>query len=171
MKPKHAFRYTGVMHDTYFAALTLARIAFEDLNEVLAAVPDEALDWTPAAGTNSLPVLARHVISATAFLSASASGLGPDREKYVKGDRATAFKAKGVTGAALQAEVTAFADEVGLLLARGTDATLAAKMPWPMADGRNWCGAELLIHTIGHLREHVGQAELMRDLWLAKAAS
>ena len=29
-------------------------------------------------------------------------------------------------------------------------------------------GAEILVNGVGHLREHVGQAQLMRDLWLAR---
>ena len=32
-------------------------------------------------------------------------------------------------------------------------------------------GLECLFHALAHLREHVGQAQLMRDLWLARATA
>ncbi len=157
------------MHDTYYAALIRARDALTDLEETLAGVPDAALDWTPVSGTNSLAVLTRHSITATAWLGAQASGIGSDREAYLKNERAASFRARGTTTAALHEELTKFSDELGLLLARGNEATLAAEASWPMADGRNWKGAEFLIHAIAHLREHVGQAQLLRDLWLANS--
>ena len=64
------------MHPTFEAALDEATMAFGDLDEALAELPDLAVDWRPAAGTNSLAVLTRHAISAAKFLGATASGLG-----------------------------------------------------------------------------------------------
>jgi hypothetical protein len=155
------------MHPTYQAALIAARTAFADLSAAVADLPDESLDWAPVAGTNSVNVLVRHSITATRFLASGGAGLGPDRQAYMAGDRAEAFKVLGATSAGLIAEIDAFLPELETILGAGNDAALAVVAPWAFADGITPTGAHLVIHTIGHLREHVGQVQLMRDLWLA----
>jgi hypothetical protein len=155
------------MHATYQAALAAARSAFADLSAALADLPDAALDWTPAAGMNSANVLTRHSISATRFLASGGAGLAPDRAAYMAGDRAEAFRAQGATTAALLDEVRAFDPELEGIVGAGDDAALGAVASWAFADGVTPNGAHLLIHSVGHLREHVGQVQQLRDLWLA----
>jgi hypothetical protein len=50
-----------------------------------------------------------------------------------------------------------------------TSDSLRAAAGWRFADGAEPTGNELLLHAAGHLREHVGQAQLIRDLWLANS--
>ena len=163
--PSHAV----VMHAIYQAATHTINIALDDLSAAIDGLPDHALDWVPATGTNSMTVLVRHGISATKFLSAAAAGLRPDRPAYFAGDRAEAFQSAGVTAALLQAEIAAAQAPIEAILARGGDVALTEVAAWS-EDGTTPTGAQLLIHGLGHLREHVGQAQLMRDLWHANVA-
>jgi putative intracellular protease/amidase len=156
------------MHPVYAAANAMFNVALSDLLEVLATLDDEAVGWAPTPAVNTVAVLVRHAITATAFLAGTAAGLAPDRERYRSEERAAAFAASGVPVATLCDEVLALRNtRLPAILDHGTDATLAALAPWAM-DTRHWSGAELLIHAFGHLREHTGHAGLTRDLWLAR---
>jgi hypothetical protein len=155
------------MHVVYAGALMSARTALTDLATALESIPDAAVDWTPVGGANSLTVLVRHSVTATRFLAASAAGLAPDRAAYIEKERLPSFRARGASVASLAAEVESLALDLPAIFDNGTDASLAAASPWPWPEGRHPSGAELLVHTVAHLREHVGVAQLMRDLWLA----
>jgi hypothetical protein len=139
------------------------------LKEAIAGLPDEAFDWTPAPNTNSLTVLTRHCIAAARFFFQVASGQPGSIAEYRKGDRAEAFKAQGGNAAELIRAIDEFLPEMGSILAGGSEEDLAAMTGWPdeAPDVPTRSGAEILVAGIGHLREHVGQAQLMRDLWLA----
>jgi hypothetical protein len=93
--------------------------------------------------------------------------MNPDRASYLANDRAEAFKARGATAHDLMAEIQMLRGTLGEILAHGGDESLTSTVAWAWADGRHPTGAELLVHTVGHLREHTGQAQLMRDIWLA----
>ena len=86
---------------------------------------------------------------------------------YVTGDRVEAFKATGATAASLRAEVAVAIEAIPALYERGDEASLAALTPWPLGDLGPRNGAFLLVHSVGHIREHVGHIGLMRDLWVA----
>lgn len=148
------------------ANAVLARV-LNDLAETTNGLPDEALDWAPAPGQNSIAVLVRHSLAATPFLWGWAAGIPADRRAYFEGERATAFRTAGVTAAALTAAIDSARAELAAILERVTDQTLAAKAAWDWPDGGTPDGGELLIHAIGHLREHTAHAGLTRDLWLA----
>ena len=155
------------MHATFEAAAHVLRTALGDLTDVLADLPAEAAGWKPFAEANTLTVLVRHSLTGTRFLASTAAGLGPDRPAYLAGDRAEAFAAAGATCEGLRAEIAAALPELEAILAKGDAAALAAPASWAWPGGRTPTGAELLIHATGHLKEHVGQAGLLRDLWKA----
>lgn len=155
------------MHATFEAAAHVLRTALGDLSEILAGLPPEAADWKPFPAANPLTVLVRHSLTGTRFLASTAAGLAPDRPAYLAGDRAEAFAAAGGTTEGLRAEVAAALPGLEAILAKGDDAALAAPASWAWPAGRTPSGAELLIHATGHLKEHVGQAGLLRDLWNA----
>jgi Protein of unknown function (DUF664) len=155
------------MHALYAEALSALKVALTDLDDVLAGLPDAALDWRPAPEANPVTVLARHSLTAAKFLVGTGAGLAPDRQAYMTGDRAEAFAAAGATVAGLRAEVAAAGEELSTICGRGTDAALAAVAPWELA-GAPRSGAYLVMHALGHLREHTGQAALIRDLWKAR---
>lgn len=160
------------MTPTHQATLDVTRQSFAMMKEAIAGLPDEALAWTPAPNTNSLTVLVRHAVAASRFFAGVASGIPGSIAEYRKGDRAEAFRAEGGTAATLTTAIDGAVEEAQRIFARGTDAHLAAMIGWPAEapDVPVRTGAEILINGVGHLREHVGQAQLMRDLWLARNA-
>ncbi|MGH2607963.1 MAG: DinB family protein [Tepidiformaceae bacterium] len=160
------------MTPTHQATLDVTRQSFAMLKEAITGLPDEAFDWTPVPGTNSLTVLTRHCIAASRFFGGVASGVPGSIAEYRKGDRAQAFHAMGGSAASLAAAIDGAIAEAGQILSKGTDAHLAELIGWPdeAPDMPTRTGAEILVNGVGHLREHVGQAQLMRDLWLARNA-
>ncbi|MGD9933947.1 MAG: DinB family protein [Dehalococcoidia bacterium] len=159
------------MNSAYHAALVVTRTALEALDEVLVELPDAALGWVPSEGLNSVSVLVRHSLTATAFLAATGAGLAPDRDAYLNQDRTSAFATKKSTVVALRSDIQRLLDDIGPILGRGTEATLEQPATWPWPDGRTPNCGEVLVHSVGHLKEHVGQVQLMRDLWNASRPS
>ena len=158
------------MTPTHQATLDVTRQSFAMLKDAIAGLPDEAFDWTPAPNTNSLTVLVRHCVAASRFFGGVASGIPGSIAEYRKGDRAEAFRAQGGSALTLAAAIDGATDEAERILTAGTDAHLAEMIGWPeeAPDIPVRTGAEILVNGVGHLREHVGQAQLMRDLWLAR---
>ena len=156
------------MTPAYDAVLVTARTALDVLDETIAELPDEALDWVPAPGLNSVAVLTRHSVTGTAYLAACGAGLTPDRETYLREDRAEAFRTMGATVAGLRGEIAKLKADLEPILAQGTDDALTrpALWAWP-ENGRTPSCGELAVHSVGHLKEHVGQVQMLRDLWQA----
>ena len=158
------------MTPTHQTALDVTRQSFGMLKDAISGLPDEALDWTPAPNTNSLTVLTRHSLAACRFFFGVVSGQPASIAAYRKGDRAEAFRAMGGTASTLAAAIDAGMTDFEQILSPGTEAHLDEMYGWPdeAPDIPTRTGREILVNGIGHLREHVGQAQLMRDLWLAK---
>jgi hypothetical protein len=135
------------------AALHAFRDQREAFGEVLAGLPDEALNWRPGPETNSIAVLVEHAWGSTIAWTARAAA------REVERDREAEFR------------VTRGAPELEELLARGLsriEEHLAAVDPNRYGERhetldvtRAWC----LLHAMEHSREHVGQAQLTRQLW------
>ncbi|MFN0093761.1 MAG: DinB family protein [Dehalococcoidia bacterium] len=155
------------MHPFADSAHAVLGRALDDLVNAAQDLPTEALDWRPAEDENSITVLVHHSLSACRFLVGWAAGSAPDRAAYMAGERADAFRTAGTGAAGLLSAISAFRGELPALLAKVSDASLAAKATWQWPDGGTPDGAELLIHSIGHVREHAGHAGLTRNLWLA----
>ena len=159
------------MTPTHQAALTVAQESFATFAEALTGLPDEALAWRPdARNTNSLAVLAAHSISATRFWLANGAGAGKTFEEYRRVDRGPAFSVAGGASEDFRAQFDVLLSDVATLFASGTEAHLAAEVAQPGDPDMTRSGVGCLIHGIGHLREHTGQAQLMRDLWLGRDA-
>lgn len=155
---------------THAGTLTVVRESFAMLAAAIEGLPDEALAWIPAPNTNSITVLTAHGVSATRFFLRCGSGEVGSMAGYRATERAEAFAARGTTAKALLTLIQDFVAEAETILRGGTEAHLGARVEW--ADVENpppaRTGAGSLFAAIGHLREHVGQAQLMRDLWLAR---
>lgn len=158
------------MTATHTAVLNVAQESFAMLRAALEGLPPEAADWTPAPGTNSLDVLATHCVTSARFWVGCGSGARGSATAYQRGERAPAFAARGNTPAELVAMLDAFQPELSTILGRGTEADLDAIVEWPseQTEMAVRSGRECLFHAVAHLREHVGQSQLMRDLWLAR---
>ena len=157
------------MTPTHQAALTTVRDSFAMLTEALAGLPDEALSWRPEAeNTNSIAVLATHCVTATRFWLALGAGQIGSIDEYQRRFRAPSFEVFGAAVGELDGRFAAVLEELGAVMANGTEAHLSARIAWPEDPSVTPTGAEALFRAVGHLREHVGQVQLMRDLWLAR---
>jgi uncharacterized damage-inducible protein DinB len=145
--------FTEQYHDVY-----------HDLREVLNDLPDEALNWSPYAGANSIAVLTTHILGNQLETLRTVAGAPTTR------DRPSEFRTRDATAAGLL-ELVANADSVMHELAGGITAEqLDAETTRPSsASGKARAGLYHLGHSIAHAREHIGQAWMTRDLWKAQS--
>lgn len=156
------------MTPTHEAALDSARDSLGVLKEILSGLPDEAMSYVPVPDGNSLAVLTAHALSATKFLYACGSGKASSFLEYRNGERASSFEVKDGTVASLTAAIDAGLADFAQILSLGSEENLGHIVSWPNEEGAPVrTGALCLVHGAAHLREHVGHAELTRDLWLA----
>ncbi len=119
--------------------------------------PDESLIWTVVPGiSNSAGTLALHVCgNLQHFLGAVLGGSG-----YVR-DRDLEFSARGVSRAALLAEIRKTAQVVETVLSRLPEATLTTAYP-AVPGGSEVPTGLFLLHLCTHLAHHLGQAGYLR---------
>ncbi len=147
------------------SARAVLRAARDDMRAAIDRLPTDALNWRPTPDdTNSIAVLAIHSLSSThLWLSIAVDGPRPDR------DRPTEFEFTASDSAALLASVDdSFATCLALVdKSRTVDwSSLRAAPPSPGdAETRQVFAAWALLHALEHLREHVGQMSLTRQLW------
>jgi len=130
------------------------RRTLAEMRQTVAEFPPEALNWKPAGeDTNSVAVLATHSLHSThSWLSTALGEPLPDR------DRDSEFRVNADDPAAL---IDLFDREPtmdwGTIRRTHTrpDASDAIEVP----------AAWALLHAIEHLREHLGQMQLTRQLW------
>ncbi|HMO53349.1 MAG TPA: DUF664 domain-containing protein [Tepidiformaceae bacterium] len=156
------------MTPTHAAALRETFEYFDLLKDALGGLPDEAVNWTPAPNTNSIAVLVHHSIAATRFWLRNGSGQVDSISRYRSEDRAPAFQTSGASAASLAEAITAAAAEFEQILAAGTPECLDVAVQWDEDPAAGRHAISGLMHATSHLAEHVGQAQLMRDLWLAR---
>ncbi len=158
------------MTPTHRAFLTVTQESLELFRSAIEGLPDAAADWLPAPGTNSLAVLVAHSVTSTRFWLRNGSGEPGSIARYREADRTPSFRVHGTNVAALVGQLDAFRAEAETILAAGTEEHLlqvvALQAEDPAEPPRS--GVECLARAVAHLREHVGQAELMRDLWLGR---
>ena len=144
---------------TIEAARELFDEAFGQIRDVIEGLSAEALAWRPPAeDTNPITVLATHGLHSTRWWLTIARGAPlPDR------DRPSEFEAE--TGS--EEELLSFADRMvsdcraRLDPAEPFDAGAERSVP----DDEPVTSAWALLHALEHLREHVAQAQLTRQLW------
>lgn len=124
--------------------------------EVISGLDAEALNWKPGDETNSITVLASHALDAERFLLASSVDATIDR------DREAQFQVEAAGPDELLSMIDQFERDIDGYLDQMTDASLAAEVERP---GRTRTGAWWVMHAVEHSCEHVGQAELTRQMW------
>ncbi|HEY7756594.1 MAG TPA: DinB family protein [Actinomycetota bacterium] len=148
---------------TFAAAAEVLGSALTDLRGAVEGMPAEELNRRPAGeDTNSIAVLVTHAMHSTrAWLSIAAAVEPPTR------DRPSEFVAVATDDRELLALLDSMGAECRALLAGPTfepDRTgLAPWRPGPEAE-EPVTAAWALIHALAHLREHVAQALLTRQL-------
>jgi hypothetical protein len=137
------------------------------LLETVAGLDEDGVNWKPSApGMNSLLVLVTHALaSAEDHVVRKAAG------KPVLRDRDAEFAATG-SAAHLTTRAAQVRGRIAGALA-GLDGRLEEQRE---ASFRTWPAArstvrDSLVHAIAHTAEHVGQAQLTRDLYLATRGS
>ncbi len=124
--------------------------------EVVSGLDADALNWRPGKETNSLAVLVSHALDAERFLLATSV------DAEIERDREAQFEV--VTSGA--DELLAYIDEVERdvdgFLDRLTDDLLATEIT---RGPRSVTGAWWALHAVEHSCEHIGHAELTRQMW------
>ncbi|GIK72858.1 MAG: hypothetical protein BroJett021_18460 [Chloroflexota bacterium] len=143
------------------SAATLHRLEelHNSMKQVLAVLPADALDWSPAQEVNSVAVLVAHVCGSERFwIGEKVGGLTIQR------DRDAEFVVRGIDGA----ELAAMLDDT-LAMARSVLGILSlADLTRPAGASKNgfvYDVAWALQHALEHVALHTGHIELMRQWW------
>lgn len=132
------------------------------MDEVVASLPDEALNWVPYDGTNSIAILVTHVLGNQLETLRSVRSMPSDR------DRAAEFTLKEATQAGLLAKLEEARTVMAELAPQITADELETLVRRPSADAA-YSGMHQLMHSVAHAREHLGQMWITRDLWRARS--
>lgn len=148
-----------------FAAQNKVRGTLVEMRECIAGFPVESLNWRPAGeDTNSAAVLVTHSLQSTRnWLCVALAEPLPER------DRESEFRVEATESDGLLRWLDEMSAECLALLDPSRTVDWAAVQqthtrPNPQDDTRvpqAWA----LLHAIEHLREHLGQLQLTRQLW------
>jgi hypothetical protein len=153
-----------VTDPTIAAAREILGDSLEELRKAVEGCPADELNRRPVGDdTNGLAVLVTHTLHSTrAWLSLAVGARLPVR------DRPAEFAVVVDDPAAFLATFDAFAAECRALLLTDApfDAARVGTAPWRSGDVAEEpvTAAWALLHAIAHLREHVGHAQLTRQV-------
>lgn len=148
------------------AAAILERLTFlhDSMKTTLAALPDEAIDWSPAADVNSVAVLLTHVAGSERFwFGEKVGGISAQR------DRSAEFKVLGAD----RIELVALLDAALGLAAQVMERLSPSDLSRPAGvagNGTPYDVAWALQHALEHVAVHTGHVELMRQWWENRAS-
>ncbi len=144
------------------SARAVLRAARDDMHAAIDGLPTDALNWRPTPeDTNSIAVLAIHSLSSTRhWLSVAVDEPLPSRDRDAEFE-ATARK---------PAELLHFVDSATAVCLSLVDKDRvvdwsALRSHWDDKRETKFFAAWALLHALEHLREHVGQVSLTRQLW------
>ncbi len=144
------------------SARDILRRACADIHTAIDGLPTDALNWRPThEDTNSIAVLAIHSLSSTRhWLSVAVDEPLPSRDRDAEFE-ATARK---------PAELLHFVDSATAVCLSLIDKDRvvdwsALRDHWDPGRDDKLFAAWALLHALEHLREHVGQISLTRQLW------
>ena len=157
---------------------TLLREKYEELDCILDGLPDEALLWQPFVESpwrgpaNSLGFIVAHAVSSTVYLLRRAEWVLGRREwRDVEGDEgADEFGPDNYHVAYLRERVWRTHGIADALLTAFVPPDLDARWTHPTESGRAFHVRYDIVHAIEHLSEHIGQAQLTRQLWALGSA-
>ncbi|MDO8611412.1 MAG: DinB family protein [Dehalococcoidia bacterium] len=149
------------------SARDLLRRARDDTRAAIEGLPPDALNWRPAGDdTNSIAVLVTHSLTSTRWwLSVAVDEPPPER------DRDSEFEASARDAGELLALVDGLFEECLSLVdkSRSVDWSALRSQGDPGRDTPLFA-AWALLHALEHLREHVGQMSLTRQMWEQRPA-
>jgi hypothetical protein len=134
--------------------------SLDAMRRAIGGASPKSLNWRPAGDdSNPIAVLAVHALNSTRWwLSVSITGVEPER------DRPSEFRTTVSSEEELLSFVDPLAAECRALLEKGGAFDPTASRTDP-DEGSTVTAAWALIHAVEHLREHVAQAELTRQMW------
>jgi uncharacterized damage-inducible protein DinB len=131
------------------------------LGKTVDGLDPDSLDWLPVDGANSIAVIVTHAMGAERFLIAQLVG-GTDIHR----DREAEFKTRQVNAAHLRAAIDQATRDAEAVLSRITEDELGRQRPYhDEARPVRW----FILHAVEHVAEHLGQAELTRQLLDARS--
>lgn len=140
----------------YYARLA---ILHDGIDDALADLPSEAVDFVPGPEMNSLAVLATHVAGAQRYWVATVAG-GEPTERV----RDHEFAVSGRDAEALRALLRATLAHSQTVLARLQLDDLSRLRPSPQHDS-SYTVANALLHALDHTAEHMGHMQMIRQIW------
>lgn len=149
------------------SARAVLRTTHDDMRRSIEGLPPNALNWRPAADTNSIAVLANHSLASTiTWLSVALAEPLPDRDRPAEFEH-TARDAD---------QLLAFLDDAfQRCLALADKSRIvdwsAVRKHWDSNVEHDILAAWALVHALEHIREHEGQMSLTRQLWEQSARS
>jgi uncharacterized damage-inducible protein DinB len=149
------------------SARALVSESLDDLRESIEGLPVDALNWRPTSDTNSIAAIVTHAMGAARVWFQMAMGLplaerDLDAEFRASANDATTF---GRFVADMSRDCLAAltsSDAVDWSALRNTEGRGGGAPPQVLA-------AYALIHATEHLRGHVDQVSLMRQLWVERS--
>ena len=144
------------------SARAVLRAARDDIHAAIDGLPTDALNWRPTPeDSNSIAVLAIHSLTSTrTWLAVAVDEPLPSRDRDAEFE-ATARK---------PAELLHFVDSATAVCLDLIDEDRAVdwsalRNHWDDKQETKLFAAWALLHALEHLREHVGQISLTRQLW------
>lgn len=131
-----------------------------DFKNAIAGLSVEALDWVPGKEMNSLCVLVVHTMGAARYwVGDVAAQIMSDR------DRATEFQAHGMDEAALVKKLDDTLIFIRDTLEKFTVQDLDAQRTSRNHPGKTFTVGYCFVHALEHDGEHLGHAQITRQLW------
>ena len=149
------------------SARDLLRRNRDDMRAAIDGLPPDALNWRPAGDdTSSIAAIANHsLLSPRQWLSVAVGGPLPDR------DRPREFEFAARDAGELLAFVDGMFEEcLSLVDSSRTVDWAALRRHWDATRDIELFAAWALLHAVEHLREHVGQVSLTRQMWERRPA-
>lgn len=129
------------------------------LQATLTGLDAAGLNWIPAPGMNSLAVLASHAAGSTRYWIGDVVGRSSSGRV-----RSAEFQAHAANPVALQAHIEVVLEHARQVVGALNLADLAT-LRLASAQERQVTVGWALLHALEHLAEHVGHAQLVRELW------
>jgi len=150
---------------------------FQDVDALLADLPNEALLWKPFENSpwqgpsNSLGKVVAHALSSTVYLLRRADyGMGRCEWSEVDGDEGREeFGPANHEIEYLRARAKRTQEFVHRFLDSVTSEELGASRPHPKRP-ITFVARQELIHALDHLSQHIGHGQITRQLWAIQAA-
>ena len=133
------------------------------IEEAVAGLPAEAIDWTPGPNLNSLGVLLAHTLASERYWIGDVAGRDPSGRA-----RDDEFVTQGVTAAEFLSRSQVILAHSQAVLKRLSLTELGDSRPRPDGD-RTVTVAWAILHALEHAALHAGHIEITRQLWDRRA--